>query len=973
MCIYFSVLGPVRAWRGDHEVELGSPKQRALFALLLVRAGEPVTTHEIVDVLWGQDPPASAVNVVQRHIGALRRVLEPGLPVRGVSQRLALHAGGYRLDADAGTLDLLRFRELRQEAEQLSGRGDAVGATELLLRALALWRGPVGSGITPSIRAHPVFGAVDNEYLATVREAAEQSLAAGPAWGARILVVLRRAAAQHPLDETLQAALMLVLAAAGHQAEALDVYRSVHRRLTEELGVDPGAEMRAAHQRVLEQALPGGTAFPGPLPLEAGADGADGVAAHVPADSRGGSVADAPVRPAQLPPGLPVFTGRQAELEGLDALSADSGDRTAVVVAIGGMAGVGKTTLAVHWAHRIAHRFTDGQLYVDLRGFHPSGSSMSAAEAVRFFLEALGVPAQQLPAGVDAQAALYRSLLAGRRMLVFLDNAHSTEQVRPLLPAAPGCLVIITSRNRLYGLVSGEGAHAVTLGVMREEDSLDLLRRRLGDDRVAQEPAAVADIVAACGHLPLALAVVSARSAMNPAFPLASVAVELNESRGSLDAFDVEPPVADARSAFSWSYRLLSAEAARTFRLLALYPGPDCSVEAVASLTGLPPSQIRPVLAELVRTHLLFESTPGRYRAHELLRAYAAELVHASDDTDGARRRLFDHYLHGAHAAESVLAPVRDRPQPPPPAAGVAVPPLADQSHAARWLDTNRSVLLAAIEHSAGQGYDGHSWRLAVAVERYLDRGGRWQEQIAVQSTAAAAARRLNDLTGQAYAYRALGFAHGRLGRWATAARHLSYALELFDTLDAPVGQARVHRYAAFLANSRERYEEALDRYGRARDLYARAGCLAGAASVANEIGWTYILKGEHHRAVEECGRALALHQGVGDRNGEAAAWDSLGYAHHHMGNHDEALICYEQALNLYRAVRDRYLEADTLIHIGDTHHAASREAAATSAWRQGLGILDTIGHPDAESVRGKLAELLGVEVPPAAAACPAR
>ncbi|WP_437080746.1 AfsR/SARP family transcriptional regulator [Streptomyces sp. enrichment culture] len=966
MHLHFSVLGPVRAWCGDREVEVGPPKQRALLALLLVRAGEPVAMHDIVDVLWGQDPPASASNVVQRHVGNLRRLLEPGLPARAASRRLVLQAGAYRLEANAENLDLLRFRELCQEADRMSRRGDAVQATELLLQALALWRGPTASGIAPASRAHPVFTAVDNEHLAAVKEAARLSLEAGPGLVARVLVVLQHTAAQYPLDETLQAGLVLCLAAVGRQAQALQIYRSVRSRLAEELGVDPGAELQAAQQCVLEQTI--AWEKRGPRRTTRAAEATADVEGTEDAGTRGSaadgggsqSVPDTLVHPAQLPADLPVFTGRQAELEKLSALWAQSGERTTVVV-IGGMAGVGKTTLAVHWAHRIAHHFTDGQLYVNLRGFHPSGSRMSTAEAIRSFLDALGVPAHRVPAGLEAQAALYRSLLAGRRVLIFLDNAHDTEHVLPLLPAAAGCLVIVTSRNRLYGLVVGEGAHAVTLDVMKEAEAQAFLRHRLGADRVAREPAAVAELISACGHLPLALAVVSARAAMNPAFTLASVAAELRESRGSLDAFTVEVPVADARSAFSWSYQLLSAEAARLFRLLGLHPGPDCALKAVASLAGQQPGQVRPVLTELVRAHLIFESAPGHYGCHELLRAYAAELLRAcdaTDDTGSAGRRLLDHYLHSAYAAEVLLAPSLDRLAPPPHRADVTVSCFADHAEAESWLDANRSALLATIEYSARHGHSDHSWRLAATVERYLDRSGRWQEQTVAQTTALAAAQLLGDVNGQAHAHRALGFAHGRLGHWDEAEKHLSHALKLFSEIGDRAGQARVHRYFAFLANLRQRYEEALDRYRQAGDLYAIAGCPAGAASVANEVGWTYILKGEHRRAVEECGRALAAHRAVGDRNGEAAAWDSLGYAHHHMGAHYEALICYGQALDLYRALHDRYLEADTLVHIGDTHKATGKEAQAASAWRQGLGILDEIGHPDAESVRKKLRQL---------------
>ncbi|MGI3198766.1 tetratricopeptide repeat protein [Streptomyces sp. GLT-R25] len=450
----------------------------------------------------------------------------------------------------------------------------------------------------------------------------------------------------------------------------------------------------------------------------------------------------------------------------------------------------------------------------------------------------------------------------------------------------------------------------------------------------------------------------SARAAINPAFPLSGIAEELAESEGSLHAFSGEAPAADARSAFSWSYRLLSPEAARVFRLLALHPGADCSVAAAASLAGLRRAEVRPLLAELSRAHLVSETEPGRFTCHELLRAYGSELCRTLDarpERTAARRRMFDHYLHSAHAADGVLAPSRERLTLGPPVAGTVVSEFADQARAAEWLETNRSVLLAAVEQSARRGCGEQSWQLAASIELYLDRSGRRQEQFVAQTTAARAAQGLGDVRGQAHAHRALGFANGRLERWVDAAGHLARALDLFAHIGDRAGQGRVHRYSAFLANARGRHEEALEHYAQAGLLYREAGRRSGQASVANEVGWTHILTGRYRKALEECGRALAVHQEIGDRNGEAAAWDSLGYAHHHLHEHDRALTCYEHALELYRAIRDRSLEADTLVHIGDTRHAAGEHERAADAWRQALDILDDIGHPDAEAVRGKL------------------
>ncbi|MFJ5639761.1 AfsR/SARP family transcriptional regulator [Streptomyces sp. NPDC093223] len=981
----FQILGPVRLWRGSTDVRLGPPKQRALLALLLAHAGQPVPLHEIVDALWHADPPATAANVVHRHVAALRRLLEPELVSGTASGRLVRASGGYALQVTDDELDLLRFRALCEDARDAARRADRARAVESLVEALNLWRGPSASGIPPEVRALPVFTAIDDEHVVAVKEAAGHLPTAGAALTERVLVTLRQAAAHHPFDEALQARLVELLAAAGRQAEALETYRTVRARLAEEIGLDPGPELRAAHRAALDQTRP-----PAQDPARARAETPDrsppqasapdrrtpasvpspaaaattGTAATGPAaPPAAGPVADAapePTHPAQLPRDLGAFAGRQDELERLDALVPAAGEPAQAVV-ISGMAGVGKTTLAVHWANRLAPGFPDGQVYVDLRGFHLSGAAMSGAEALRALLDAFGVPVGRIPAELGAQAAAYRRLLAGRRVLVVLDNALDSEQVRPLLPAPDGCLAVVTSRHQLQGLMAVEGAHALALRQPDEDEARALLGRRLGEDRVAREEEAAAEIIGLCERLPLALAIVSARAALNPGYPLAAIAGELRAGHGSLDAFSGEPPLADVRCVFSWSYRALTPEAARLFRLLALHPGPDCSVAAAAGLAAVRPRQARAQLTELVRAHLLFENEPGRYSLHGLLRAYAAELVEELDsrqDADAAHTRLLDHYLHSAHAAEAALAPHRERISLHRPAAHTLPERFPDQRAAADWFDRERAVLLAAVEQDLRRGDGGYGWRLAAVLELYLDRNGRWQQQRTVQTAAITAAQRGGDLTGQAHGHRALGFALSRLGQWDGADEHLHRALRLSEELRDTCGQARVHRYWAFVANRHGRHTDALDHYRQALELYRSAGHLNAEGSVHNEVGWTYLLLGAYDKALEECGRSLAVHRETGDPNGEAAAWDSLGVAHLRLGRLDRALDGFRHALALYRRIRDSYLEADTLAHIADTHLAAERTESARAALGQALEILAGIGHPDAEGVRVRLREL---------------
>ncbi|MCT4354428.1 tetratricopeptide repeat protein [Streptomyces sp. Je 1-79] len=987
--MHYRILGPVRVWRGETELALGPPKQQALLALLLARAGQLLTPQEVIDALW-EEPPGSAVNVVHRHVGALRRLLEPELPSRAAARRLLRGAGGYRLRVDPGELDLLRFRALRQDAGRAAAGGDRARGVALLLDALGMWGGPAGTGLAPRVAAHPLFTALNHEYLATVKEAAEAALATEHAHVERVLTLLEQATHHYPFDEALHARLVTVLAALGRQAEALAVHESVRSRLAGELGVDPGPELRAAHERVLRQALP--VVVPAPAVI-AGED------TTVVGAGREPETRPAPsLLPAQLPSDIAGFAGRRAELAlsrelldaagdgrgdapgdgmgdvpggrpgdgratsaiGTPAAGSPAADTGTPVVAISGMAGVGKTTLAVHWAHRVAHRFPDGQLYVNLRGFHPTMAPLRAPDVMREVLSAVGVPPQRVPENPEALPAFYRSLLAPRRLLILLDNARDSEQVRSLLPGTPGCLTLITSRHRLDGLVITHAVRFLGLDVLSRDEGIEFLTRRLGEDRIAAEPGAAEEIVELCGHLPLALAIVCARAQVNPRFALDEVATELRATRGSLDSFTSSDASADVRSVFSWSYRALSPAAARLFRLLGgAHSGPELSVPAAASLAGVPLRDARRQIGELLESHLLLEDSPGRFSCHELLRAYAKEL---SQDRDAdvvrarARHRLGEHYLHSAQAADALLAPYRDRVPLPPPSDGVVPEEPAGEVHAAQWLHRQRQVLLAAVERAAADGDDGLSWRLAATLELFLDRAGRWDEQRDVQERALRAARMAGDTTGQAYALRALGFAYCRLGRHEESRAALSAALDRFTAAGDADGQATAHRNLAFLCNSRGDHARALDHYRLASALYDLSGHRTGAAAVLNEIGWTHILTGSYEQALSDCGKAVLLHQENGNRNGEAAAWDSVGYARHHRGEYREALAAYEKAMALYRDIGDLSLQADTLTHLGDSHEAAGGTSAAAVAWREALELFEHLGHPDARQVRERLA-----------------
>jgi tetratricopeptide (TPR) repeat protein len=632
-----------------------------------------------------------------------------------------------------------------------------------------------------------------------------------------------------------------------------------------------------------------------------------------------------------------------------------------VISAIGGTAGVGKTALAVRWAHQVADRFPDGQLYVNLRGFDPGGHVMDPADAVRRFLDALNVSPERIPVDLDAQAALYRSQLAGKRMLVVLDNARDTAQVRPLLPGARTCLVVVTSRNQLTGLIAADGAHPITLDLLTDDEGRQLLIRRLGVDRVAAEPAAVEQIITRCAHLPLALALVAARAAVSPHSGLYVLAEELRDAGHRWQMLTGDDPTTDVQGVLSWSYQALTPDAARLFRLLGLHPGPDIAAAAAASLAGLPPSTIRPVLTELTQASLLVEHTPGRYTFHDLLRAYACDLAQRIDTNQHCHtttQRVLDHYLHTAHTAARLLYPAMVTLTLTPPAPGVTPRQPADHQQALNWFTVERPVLLAAIEHAAATGFDTHTWQLARTLETFLYRRGHWHNWAAAGRAAVAAAQRLADPTAQARAHRNLAIAYTQLGCFDDAHTNFSHALELATQTGDRAGQARTHHNLGFLWERRGNYPRALDHAQQALTLYEATGHRLGQAEALSAVGWCHAQLGDHHQTLTHCQQALTLLRELGERAGQAATWDSLGYAHHHLGHHTRAITCYQHALSLYRDLGDRYHEADTLTNLGDTHHSTGRHHAAHDAWQQALIILDDLDHPNAEQVRAKLAGL---------------
>jgi transcriptional regulator with XRE-family HTH domain/tetratricopeptide (TPR) repeat protein len=668
-----------------------------------------------------------------------------------------------------------------------------------------------------------------------------------------------------------------------------------------------------------------------------------------------------PTVPRQLPAAVAVFTGRAAELEKLTRMmeeATDDAPGTVVISAIAGTAGVGKTVLGLHWAHQVAGRFEDGQLYVNLRGFDPVSAPVTAAEAVRGFLDTLGVPSERVPATPNAQASLYRSLLSDRRMLIVLDNARDEEQVRPLLPASPGSLMLVTSRNRLAGLAAVDGARMLTLDLLPLAEAIELLAARVGRTRAAAEPDAIAEIARLCACLPLALAVAGARATVRPGFPLAVLAAELREASGRLAILDAGDPMASVRSVFSWSYHQLSSETGRMFRLLGLASGPDITVPAAASLAGTGEREARRMFRDLTEAHLIAEHAPGRYTFHDLLRSYAdtqARAIDTESERAAAIGRMLDHYLHTACASALRLYPWHEPMPLRPVSLGAAPEPISDYRQAMTWFEVEHDVLFAAIARAAGSGFDRHAWQLPWAMSDHLELRGHWHEWAAAERIAVEAAVRLGDTAGQEVSRRLLGRASFVIGDDGQASAQLRESLELCRRLGNRYGAARVHWIMGRMAERQGRYAEALRCTEQARELFRASGNTAGEAEMLNNIGWFHSLLGHYQRALEFGRLSLTLSTEIGHRHNKAHVWHCLGVAEHHLGNFSEAIASFERGITIYLEFDDRYNEAWILGNLGDTYHAAGDLPQARQAWQRALGIFRDLGDPGAARVRAKL------------------
>jgi tetratricopeptide (TPR) repeat protein len=660
------------------------------------------------------------------------------------------------------------------------------------------------------------------------------------------------------------------------------------------------------------------------------------------------------MHPRQLPIRAQRFVGRTTELTVLTDLA----DQVAVcngtvVVILEGTAGVGKTSLAVEFAHSVCARFPDGQLYVNMRGFDPASRPMSVGEALHGFLDALGAAPKSVPVGVDDQAALYRTVLAGKRVLIIIDNAHDADQVRPLLPGSPGSLVLVTSRKQLSALA----ARPLHIEPFTPDEARELLASRLGTGRVEREPQAADEVSALCAWLPLALSVAAAHAEMRPGFPLAALASEFR-SRG-LDLLETGDPATTMRAVFFQSYQHLQEDTARVFRLLGLLPGPDISVLAAASLTGMPVDKVYSALDELVRAHLAEEHLPGRFRFHDLLRAYAAEQADQLDsqaDRHAAVHRVLDHYLHTAVAAAVRFNPFRTALQLAPLQPGVVLASVPDRELALAWLEAEAPVLLPLTGYADANGFHDYAWQIPWALATYFHRTGRWGEYVTTQQTALSAAQRLGNRRALAHAHYQLGHAHAYRGEYELAELHIYEALELFRILGDRPSEAVVLNGLGLAFERQGRYAEALPLVIEALQIMQTVGHWWAQATLENSAGWCYAHLGQYPEALEHCQRALSLHRESGNLGAEADTLDSIGYIYVKLGDIVTAKKHYKLALEAYRELGDPFGEAHTLNWLGDILSARGDTQAARTAWTNSAAILDRLSHPHGEVVKAKLA-----------------
>ncbi|MCX4973611.1 BTAD domain-containing putative transcriptional regulator [Streptomyces sp. NBC_00620] len=960
----FSVLGPVRAWRGEDLLPAGSPQQRAMLAALLLREGRTATASELIDALWGDEPPAQALATVRTYASRLKKTLGPEI--------LVGEAGGYaiRLSGTGGTLDLAQAQELAADAEKARSAGDLCHAREVLRRALSLWDGePLAS--VPGPFAETQRARLEELRLQLLESRLDMDLEQG--CHAEAVSELTALTAAHPLRERLRELLMLALYRSGRQAEALAVYADTRRLLADELGVDPRPGLKELQHRIL-QADPG-LAEPSAPAAEP---------------------ATAPVRPAQLPATVTDFTGRVSFVNELsDVLAAASSEegRVMAVSALAGIGGVGKTTLAVHVAHQARGAFPDGQLYVDLQG---AGSRAAEPETVLgAFLRALGTADSAIPDSLEERSALYRSVLDGRRVLVLLDNARDAAQVRPLLPGTEGCAALVTSRVRMVDLA---GAHLVDLDVMSPEEALQLFTKIVGRERVESEREAALDVVAACGFLPLAIRIAASRLAARRTWTVSVLAAKLGDERRRLD--ELQAGDLAVKATFELGYGQLEPAQARAFRLLGLADGPDMSLAAAAAVIDLPVEDTEDLLESLVDTSLLESAAPGRYRYHDLVRLYARSCAERDEEPPSERgaamSRLLDFYLATAARVYAIERP-GDRTVAHLERSQYEGRDFADASDALDWLHADAEPLLACVQQSldattlrravdllltaidlaesgagsrrfetiamaardaaAAQG-DAHAeMRARITLAQVLSQAGRFDEAEQEAKRADLLNESANDPWTSSTAPNQLGIIAICTGQYADAEVYLLRALEAFQADNNKPGEASAVCNLSRTLASMDRSAQAVELAQRGIEIYDELGLSVRLANARYASGIVLTQAGRLKEALEQLSEALRIFVESRQRLWEGTTHFRIAQVHLAARRSAQAAQHAEQALAI-GCIGGDWMRANALTMLGKSLASLGQTDRARACWRDALAMYEASGSPDASEVRSLLSPL---------------
>ncbi|MEV4366641.1 BTAD domain-containing putative transcriptional regulator [Nonomuraea sp. NPDC049637] len=934
----FAVLGPVRAWREGQELDLGTPLQRSILGMLLLREGRAVTPAEMIDAVWGEDAPPRALGALRTYVSRLRTVLEPDRPARSRPELLTSIGRGYALRLPDDALDLTRFERGIAEAEAARKAGRLSAAAEGMRAALTLFEGePLAGAVGPY--AEHQRDRLAERRVSVIETLMDLDLELGG--HAAVVSELIALTAEHPLRERLRAQLMLAYYRCGRQGDALNVFTETRQALIDELGIEPGSELTALHQRILA-ADPALTLVPPPaVPAEQ--------AAGEPSAEEEPPALDLP-RPAQLPAAVGDFTGRkEVAVRVHTLLSAQSSAEGVPVVALCGIGGVGKTTLAVHVAHAADDLFPDGQLYADLRGH--SDEVTAPESALGGFLRALGIPPDVIPDGLAERSALYRSLLSDRRILVLLDNARDADQVSPLLPGSPGCATIVTSRAKLADLPA---ARLIDLDVMEPDEALSLFASVAGPERVAAEHGAAMDVVAACGFLPLAVRIVAARLAARPSWTVASLVPRLADEQRRLDELRVGNLAVEAT--FALGYGQLEPAQARAFRLLSLPKGPDISIGAAAAVLAMNVYEAEELLESLVDMSLLEATAPGRYRFHDLLRLFARRVLDKTErpqDKTLALRRLLGFYLASSRSAHRLAYEGSMIPD------NLAVVgsglTFTTVDEAVAWLISEGDSLFAAINQAATTSTAGEQLLPAadmlVAMEPLLEAGTHTREFDQGTRAVLAAALGLDDEASELRSRYVLGrvlFAGNQLSE---SEAHFRRVYELSDARGEKIVTGEVLNALAVVVGRQRRHTEALTLFDAASRYYRENGVPAGEALVLSYSARDHLGLGHADDAIAAAEKGLAIFTEIGSGAGTARARYHLGIVLSRVGRLTEAVHHHAECLAFFRSSKQRVWEQRVCSRLAETFIAAGRYPDAVRHAEQALLVSREIGHPYGEAL----------------------